>query len=93
MFDVLKAYKEDNEDKEFVFMHCFQNIQGVKKWDKVRLSDVEDGPLSPLGSFGRSPNWQQEGQRLKGMGCPHWLALIHHSEDGGIIIPRQQRER
>jgi hypothetical protein len=50
MLDVCKAYTEENKDKEFLFMHCFQKIQGVKKWDKVCLTleganNAEDGPL------------------------------------------------
>jgi hypothetical protein len=35
MYDMHAAYKEDNEDKDVMCMHCFKKLQGVKKWDKV----------------------------------------------------------
>jgi hypothetical protein len=64
MYDVLTAYMDENEDKDFAFMHCF----------KIVRNRTMSGPLSmeptlrkwaaplPLGNLGQSPNRQQEGK-------------------------------
>jgi hypothetical protein len=55
LFDALKMYKNQNEDKDFPFMHCFNRLQGCKKWDAIRHTLNkdglwEDGPVNPAGA-------------------------------------------
>jgi hypothetical protein len=51
LLDALNLYKAENEGKDFNMMHCFQKIEGCKKWDRVRLTlndgkTGEEGPIS-----------------------------------------------
>jgi hypothetical protein len=50
LLDALNLYKAENEDKDFTMMHCFQKIEGCKKWDQVRhtLNDGKTGEEGPL---------------------------------------------
>jgi hypothetical protein len=51
LYNALKAYKEQNDDNDFTFMHCFKNLEGCMKWDEVRLTLKEagdgEGPKPP----------------------------------------------
>lgn len=60
MIDALKMYKSQNEDKDFLFMHCFKNLEGCKKWDATHLTlnkdnIGEDGPVNLAGASTRCP--------------------------------------
>ncbi|KAK1618628.1 hypothetical protein QYE76_024145 [Lolium multiflorum] len=49
----LEVYKVKNKDKDFIFMHCFNKIQGCKKWDDLRHTlhkDGVEGPVDPAGA-------------------------------------------
>jgi hypothetical protein len=53
MRNALDMYKHQNEDKDFPFMHCYNKLQGCKKWDDLLstlLKDGEDGPVDPAGA-------------------------------------------
>ena len=41
-------YKFKNKDKDFTFMHCFNKLQGCKKWDDLRLTLNKDGVEQPV---------------------------------------------
>ncbi|KAK1669198.1 hypothetical protein QYE76_057357 [Lolium multiflorum] len=51
-------YKNQHEDKDFPFMHCYNKLQGCNKWDDLLhtlMKDGEDVPIDPAGaSTGRS---------------------------------------
>jgi hypothetical protein len=57
--NTLDAYKKLNDDKDFVFMHCFKKLEGYKKWDQVRLTlrEVSDGegPTTPIAASADMP--------------------------------------
>jgi hypothetical protein len=36
-------FKNQNDNKDFVFMHCFKKLQGCKKWDTLCLTLHKDG--------------------------------------------------
>jgi hypothetical protein len=51
-------YKSKNEDKDFIFMHCFNKLQGCKKWDDLHHTlhkDEVEGPVDPVGASTRRP--------------------------------------
>jgi hypothetical protein len=50
LLDALNLYKAENKSKDFNMMHCFQKLEGCKKWDRVRLTlnagkTGEEGPI------------------------------------------------
>jgi hypothetical protein len=38
MFGAFAMFKCENGDSDFLFMHCFEKLEGCKKWDVVRLT-------------------------------------------------------
>jgi hypothetical protein len=53
MLKALEMYKHQHENKDFLFMHCFNKLQGCKKWDDLLhtlLKDGEDGPIDLAGA-------------------------------------------
>ncbi|KAK1628194.1 hypothetical protein QYE76_002509 [Lolium multiflorum] len=53
MLDALKMYNNQNEDKDFSFMHCFNNLQSCKNWYAIHHTlnkDGEDGSVDPAGA-------------------------------------------
>ncbi|KAK1645907.1 hypothetical protein QYE76_063712 [Lolium multiflorum] len=45
-------YKYQQADKDFPFMHCFNKLEGCKKWEALRHTlnkDEEDGLVNPAG--------------------------------------------
>ena len=53
MLQTLDMYKHQHEDKDFPFMHCYNKLQGCKKWDDLLhtlMKDGEDGPIDPAGA-------------------------------------------
>jgi hypothetical protein len=54
LLDALKFYKAENKDKEFKMMHCFQKLEGCKKWDRVRLT-LNDGKTGKEGPIPAAP--------------------------------------
>jgi hypothetical protein len=48
LYNALKAYKTQNDDKDFAFMHCFKKLEGCKKWNEVRLTLKEAGDIEGL---------------------------------------------
>jgi hypothetical protein len=76
MIDALKMYKSQNEDKDFLFMHCFKKLEGCKKWDDIRLTlnkdgIGEDGPVDPVGASTGLP-LETRRPRPRGMQRRHW---------------------
>jgi hypothetical protein len=55
LLDALKLYKAENEGKEFNMMHCFQKLEGCKKWDRVRLT-LNDGKTGEEGPIPVAPS-------------------------------------
>jgi predicted Fe-S protein YdhL (DUF1289 family) len=57
MYDMHAAYKEDNEDKDFMCMHCFKKLEGVKKWTRSsslsKRTAMRKLDHSPLGGIER----------------------------------------
>ena len=53
-------FKDQNQGKDFVFMHCFKKLQGCKKWDDIRLTLNKDnlggdGPVTPAAASNGRP--------------------------------------
>ena len=40
--DVTTLYRENNDHKDFKFMHCFMKLQNNKKWESTRI-DLNGG--------------------------------------------------
>jgi hypothetical protein len=55
LLDALKLYKAENEGKEFNMMHCFQKLEGCKKWDRVTLT-LNDGKTGEEGPIPAAPS-------------------------------------
>jgi hypothetical protein len=58
MLQALEMYKYKNDDKDFPLMHCFNKLQGCKKWDDLHHTlnkDGEDGPVDPAGASSGRP--------------------------------------
>jgi hypothetical protein len=60
MLDALNMYKNQNEDKDFPFIHCFKKLQGCQKWGAIRHTlnkegVEEDGPVDPAGASNGRP--------------------------------------
>jgi hypothetical protein len=58
MLQALDMYKHQHEDKDFPFMHCYNKLQGCKKWDDLLhtlMKDGKDGPVDPVGASTRRP--------------------------------------
>jgi hypothetical protein len=59
LYNTLDAYKKLNDDKDFVFMHCFKKLEGYKKWDHVQLTLREvgdnEGATTPMAASADKP--------------------------------------
>jgi hypothetical protein len=65
LYNALKVYKTQNDDKDFAFMHCFKKFEGCKKWNEVRLTlneadDIEGltPPMVASAGHKRPRNWE-----------------------------------
>jgi hypothetical protein len=88
LLDALDFYKSENEDKDFHMMHCFKNLKGCKKWDRVRctLNDgktSEDGPLPAAPATVGHPggNKKAKAERNAGSSIASNDVSINMSED------------
>jgi hypothetical protein len=66
-------YKAENEGKEFNMMHCFQKLEGCKKWDRVRLTlndgkTGEEGPLAAAPTAARRPTGTKKAKAERNAG-------------------------
>jgi hypothetical protein len=50
LLDALNLYKAENEGKDINMMHCFQKLEGCKKWDRVRIT-LNDGKTGEEGTI------------------------------------------
>ncbi|KAK1630431.1 hypothetical protein QYE76_004746 [Lolium multiflorum] len=65
MLDALDMYKNQHEDKDVSFMHCYNKLQGCKKWNDLLhtlMKDGEDGPVDPAGA---STGWPIGNKKAK----------------------------
>ncbi|KAK1631210.1 hypothetical protein QYE76_005525 [Lolium multiflorum] len=74
-------YKHQHEDKDLPFMHCFNKLQGCKKWDDVRHTlnkNGKDGPVDPAGTSTGRPigNKKAKAERNAVRHWPPWTPPI-----------------
>ena len=47
MLDALAAYRKDNNDTEFKYLHVFKRIENCEKWRQTRRTLGNDGEYDP----------------------------------------------